>query len=152
MEDNQSSTEQSANQNLTISNAARAFLVETARWTRFLAIMGFIFIGISVLFGIFASSIMSFLSPEDLDGFPGGMTWILGFVYVLMGLLYFFPSWYLLKFSQMIKSALLTNSNDALTKALENQKSFFKFWAILIIIMLLLYVPIFLFGMLFSMF
>ena len=143
--------EESEKEELIISNAGKAFLSQSARWTNFLAIIGFIFSGLAIVAGLFAGSFISAMSNTGDDFLPAGMGWLFGFIYVLMGLLYFFPSLYLLKFSQKSKSALLFNNSDDLNLALENQKSFFKFWGILVILSLVLYIPLMLGTVLFRM-
>jgi len=124
---------------LSISVSAANYLAETGRWTKFLSIVGFILTGIVVLAGIFAGTMMSIFTQGQMGDMPAGFNIIFGGVYVLMGLLYFFPAYYLLKFSQKLKEALSMRDNGALNTAFENQKSFFKFWGILMIIFLVLY-------------
>lgn len=75
-----------------------------------------------------------------MDNAPQGMGFLFGGMYLLMGLLYFFPIWYLFNFSQKLKSALSTKSSDELSIALLHQKSFYKFWGIVMIITIGFYV------------
>lgn len=61
-------------------------------------------------------------------------------IYALMGLLYFFPAYYLYKFSTQLKTALAAKDSETLTSAFENQKSLYKFMGIFMIIVLGFYV------------
>lgn len=133
--------------NLTISDTAIIYLTETGKWTKLLSIIGFVFIGLIVIIGLFAGSMMSLISNGQMDNMPNGMGFLLGGMYLLIGLLYFFPTWYLMKFSQKLKLAIATKNNDELNTAFSNQKSFYKFWGILMIIMISIYILIGLFAL-----
>ena len=141
-----STNEEKTTSGLTISNTAINDLSESGKWTKFLSIIGFIFSGLIVIMGLFSGSIMSSIPNGQISNMFNGMGIIAGGMYILMGLLYFFPSWYLFKFSQKIKKALSTqNNNDLnLNAAFNNQKSFYKFWGILTIISIGIYVLLFL--------
>ena len=57
-----------------------------------------------------------------------------GVFYVLMGLLYFFPSLYLFRYASSIGSLLDGGGAREMEKALSNQKSFWKFAGILTLV------------------
>lgn len=125
---------------LSISINAHQYLAETGRWTQFLAIMGFILTGLIVIMGLFAGTLFSALSGGQSQAMLGqGMGIIFGGVYVLLGLLYFFPSMYLFNFSKKLKAAILTRDNGELEDALKNQKSFYKFWGVFTIVVICFY-------------
>ena len=125
---------------LTISKTAVNYLSETGKWTNFLSILGFIFAGLIILMGLFAGSMMSMMTNGQTDLLPSGMGFLFGGMYILMGLLYFFPAWYLSKFARKLKLALSTKNEDELNTAFSNQKSFYKFWGILSIIVIGIYI------------
>jgi hypothetical protein len=147
-----STNEEKTTSRLTISNTAINDLSETGKWTKFLSIIGFIFSGLIVIMGLFAGSIMSSIPNGQISNMFNGMGIIIGGMYIFMGLLYFFPSWYLFKFSQKIKKALSTqNNNDLnLNAAFNYQKSFYKFWGILMIISIGINVLLFLIALIVS--
>lgn len=147
-----STNEEKKTSGLTISNTAINDLSETGKWTKFLSIIGFIFSGLIVIMGFFAGSIMSLIPNGQIDNMFNGIGIIIGGMYILIGLLYFFPSWYLFKFSQKIKKALSTqNNNDLnLNAAFKNQKSFYKFWGIYMIITIGIYVLLILIALIVS--
>src|SRR5437899_2895375 len=115
---------------LTISRPAAHYLHETSKWTNFLSIMGFILTGLIVVAALFVGSIMSLMRPGEMNNMPKGTTFFLSIMYMIMGLLYFFPSWYLFKYTQKLKSALSSRDSNELIAAFENQKSLYKFWGI----------------------
>lgn len=129
---------------LTITDTAKAFLREIAKWTSFLSIMGFIMIGLFALIGIGMSAYMTgsneFMGPGGMPGF------LFGLIYFFMAILYFFPIYYLFKFSRNLKRALASVDNMALTDALRFLKSHYKFIGILTIILMAFYFIFFVIG------
>lgn len=128
-----------------LNNIAKGFLKETAKWANFLAIIGFIGIGLLVLLALFAGAIFSNLPGGNVASSIGGG--LITFIYLLMALLYFFPVMYLYKFATKMKLGLARNNEDELTEAFLNLKSHYKFIGILTIIMLSLYALMFLFAL-----
>lgn len=134
---------------LTIPDTSLPILAETSRWGNFLAILGFIGTGLMVLFGLFAGTIFTSFGGEfGRNPFQGAMGIFMGFFYALFGLIYFFPSLYLYRFSDKIKKAIIQRDSDILANALENQKSLYKFMGIFCIVSIGLYVLIFVFAIL----
>jgi hypothetical protein len=133
---------------LRVNNHAVEFLREAAKWTGFLAIIGFIGIGLMVIGALFFGTILASLggAGAGLGGAVGG-----GFItviYLLVAALYFFPVYYMYKFSVNMKRALQMNDEDTLTKAFEYLKSHYKFIGILTIVLLSFYLLLFLIGLL----
>lgn len=138
--------EQSGNTDLFdlhIDQSSMNYLSEAARWARFLSIIGFIYCGLMIICGIFIGSIMSMMVPS-MGGESAAMsavgTGFVGVFIVIVSLLLFFPAYYLFSFSSKIKRALHNNDQPVLTDALKNLKSFFKFYGILLIILISFYV------------
>lgn len=137
---------------LQIDQQASAYLGETAKWAKFLAIIGFIGCGIVLIAGIAVGTFMGAAASTLGDGSPyasrmgstigGAMT----FVYILIALLYFFPCFYLIKFANKMQVALRANDQNQLISSFGNLKSCFKFLGILTIIILAFYLLIFIFG------
>ena len=123
------------NSQLTVSPLASGYLNETGKWGKFLAIVGFCVIGLIVMMGLFAGTIFS--SMGEALPFPG---FLMGLIYVGIGLLYFFPVYYLFKFSNQVRTALISKNSQQLDSAFENLKSHYKFIGILMIITLSMYV------------
>ena len=135
-------------ENAGLDSVAKGYILSTAKWGRFLSIMGFIFIGLMVIGAFSIGAIMSSLGglggpmAGGLGAFGGAM---LTFVYLVLAALMFFPTYYLFKFSTKAISAL-TNGSGSLTEALGNLKSVFKFYGIFTIIILSFYVLAILIG------
>jgi len=151
MEENlNSSEEQSANnplsdqskkESLIINIEISSFLAETAKWAKFIAIMMFIMAGLMVLAGIVISVSGSIALQKY---FPiGGM---LGIVYIVIALIYYFPAKYLYDFAAYIKQALYFNEQESLDYAFNRLKAHYRFIGILMIIVLCLYIMVFVFA------
>lgn len=135
---------------LEINEDIKGFLKETSTWSYFLSIMGFIGIGIMVVFGAFFGAIMSSdalggANPYAELGFSMGY---LGLIYVVLALVYFFPVYYLFNFSRKMKSALKLNNNEDFKLAFSNLKSHYKFMGIFTIAIVSIYLLAFIGGML----
>lgn len=133
---------------LTLDNHAVAFLKEIAKWSNFLSIIGFIVLGIMVLVALFGGALLASTASEF-----GGGTEVVGgafftILYLLLALLYFFPVYYMFKFSRNMKAALQAKDEATLTKAFEYMKSHYKFVGILTIVLLSIYLLFFLLGLL----
>jgi hypothetical protein len=122
---------------LLIDHQANGYLEETAKWTRFLSILGFIFCGLIVIVAIFFGSILSsvFLGRGEAGSIGTGAGIAVAVIYVMVALLYFFPCFYLFNFSGKIQAALRGNDQTQLNLAFKNLKSCFKFWGIFTIVL-----------------
>lgn len=125
---------------ISIPSQAINNLIETGKWTKFLSIVGFIFIGIMIVIALFTSAILSNIKgAENVFPYP---SYLIGIIYILIAGLYFFPVLYLYKFSTNVKKSLKTNNLQGFNTATKNLKSHFKFIGILTIIALALYLPV----------
>jgi len=134
---------------LTVTEDIRSYIYETARWTRFLSIIGFVATGIMILFSFSAEALISAMNGKvgaannPWAALGGGFLTI---VFLLSALLYFYPSLLLFKYASSAKQAVLYGDQPALSEAMIRMKSFFKFWGIITITVLALYIISFLLG------
>src|SRR5690606_29446761 len=86
--------------NLSINEEGKAQLLETARWTMFLSIIGFVILALLILGGIFLGIGLSAASgmAGSMMGMPPGAGGAVIVFYLLMALFYFFPTYFLYKF------------------------------------------------------
>jgi uncharacterized protein DUF5362 len=103
-----------------------AQLQRTQPWVRFLSIMGFIVAGFMVLFGLVIGAV----------GAATGNYQTLGIMvmYPIMGVVYVFPSIFLLRYADRIKTFVASGQEQDLAGALDAQRSFWKFAGILTIV------------------
>lgn len=144
--------------NLSLNDLAIGALRESAKWCMFLAIVGFVFIALMVIGGIFMTVVMSAIPSMPNDPYSQlGMNNpfmaiknFIGIIYIVFALVYFFPVYYLFNYAKGTKQALKFGNSDELSKALVNLKSHHKFLGIMTIVVLSLYVVIFLGAIVFG--
>jgi hypothetical protein len=129
---------------LSIDPLTKAHLQETARWGKFLAIIGFIMCGLVAIGGIFFSTLLSSMASRS-QGYEGtplnttGLGAAMAFVYIIFGVIYFFPCLFLFRFATQMKTALNANEQDRLNMAFQNLKALFRYVGIITIIILAIY-------------
>ena len=128
---------------ITLNDQAIDALKESAKWSMFLAIIGFIGIGFMILAAIFMGSVMSIM-PQTNQGFGGANTFgamkgFLSVIYIIMALVYFFPVMYLYKYASGMKAALNNYNSESVSEALVQLKSHHKFLGITMIVVISLY-------------
>lgn len=121
---------------LQIDPVAHNHLAETAKWARFLSIIGFIFCGLAAVGGLAMATVLGSLMPGG-TGLMG--TGVLSVIYIALAALYFFPCLYLYRFATAMRTALAVSDNLKLQEAFGNIKSCFKFMGILTIVILAFY-------------
>lgn len=121
---------------LAINDEIRGYLLETSKWGKLLAIVGYVGMGILLLIGLFFIVGLSIFSSFSGVGFPMR---IMGFIYILISVLYYFPLKYLYNFSIQLKQGLNSTNQLTVTTGFENLKSLFKFMGIFTIVVLSIY-------------
>jgi hypothetical protein len=125
---------------MVITEDIRSYLYDTAKWTKFLSVMGFVFTALIAMFAFGAGTFVSVLGKMS----PGNPLAAMGagFItvyFLVMALIYFYPSLLLFKHSNSIKKAVLYGDQESLSDAMLNLKSFFKFWGVLFIVIIAFY-------------
>jgi hypothetical protein len=130
---------------LQVDHNVSSYLGETARWAKFLAILGFIGCGFLLLVAIFFGSYFS--AAFGRLGGLGYMGGLVSFIYIGMAALYFFPCLYLYNFASKMQVALRSNDQEQLSQSFRNLKSCYRFVGILVIIMLALWLLLIVLGL-----
>lgn len=129
--------------NLELTPQAILSLNETRKWTMFLSILGFVFIGFLVL-GMIGMLFVGSMIPMPVGGFSPGP--LMAFMFLIIIAIYFFPVYFLFQFSAYSKKAITGKSTADLEKAMGFLRSHYRYMGILTIIILAIYVIIFLFA------
>jgi hypothetical protein len=118
-----------------LSEAMLRYLKEASPWLRFVGILSFISCGFMVLGGVAAAIVLLAVSSlaEEIGGSYAAL---LGLVYVVMGVVLFFPARFIYFFGAKIRSYQISNSPEDLELAFKNNKSLWKFLGICSIISL----------------
>jgi hypothetical protein len=113
--------------------------LNTARkWAMFLAIIGFIFLGLVIIIGLIAGTFLkTFNSGEKGLGIPESLMFV---PVVLFAIIYFFPVLFLFRFSKFSSQAFQTLDKIQLHKAIKNLKYYFAYLGVLIIIVFTFYI------------
>ena len=133
-----------------LSESAKDFLKETAKWAYFLSILGFIGIGFIIFAALFASTLFSAMENMPLMGAMGpSFGIVMSVVYLIIAALYFFPVYYLKRFASYAKAAIKENNSEKLTVSLKYLKSHYKFIGIMTLVVFSMYFLMFV-GMIVS--
>jgi len=128
-----------ANEGLLIPESAIPYLNSTRKWTLFFAVLGFVLIALMGL-GFVAMLIASAVSPT------GGIMAIIAVFYAVLMAVYFFPVYYLLKFSEEAKKAIASRNPVTIAQSFRYLNLHFRIAGIITIVFLALYI-IFIIGM-----
>jgi hypothetical protein len=140
-ETNQEISAEHPQQSLFITEDIRSYLYDMAKWTKFLAIVGFVISALVAMLGFGAGAFVTVLAKMS----PGNPLAAMGsgfltVYFLVIALLYFYPSLLLYKHANAANKAILYGDQESLAEAMINLKSFFKFWGILMIVLISFYV------------
>lgn len=138
---------------LSIDPVTKAHLTEAAKWARFLAITGMVFLVLMIIAGVFGSA-MLFSTTSRLESEYGGGTTGMGAYgsgifaayMIVVAVIYFFPLLFTLRFANNMRTALTANDQQALNISFQNLKACFRFVGILTIIALVFMAIAIIFG------
>jgi len=123
-----------------IENETLKYLNTARKWAMFLAIIGFIFLGLIIVIGLIAGTFLTaFNSGEKSLGIPESLMFI---PVLLVALLYFFPVLFLFRFSKHTSHAIQTLDKLEFHKAMKNLKSYFAYIGIMIIVVFTFYIAV----------
>ncbi|WP_436515470.1 hypothetical protein [Ekhidna sp. To15] len=126
---------------LVLSKSDQKNFLETAKWGKFLSIVGFVMSGFMILAGLVMMGSGSLYN--ELPFAPGAF----GLIYILISLIYIFPSLYLLRFSNQVQRGIREQNQVQCSEAYNNLRRLFLFMGVFTIIMLSLYILIILFAL-----
>ncbi len=126
---------------LELSDKLKSGLDKVVYWSKFFGILGFIGGALLVVFAI----VMVFSPVPGFESFP--MIFI-GLFYILLAVLYYFPSKYMYDFSIKTRNALNTINQYDLEDGFRDLASCYKFFGVFTIVTLSVYVLVILGGLL----
>jgi len=120
------------------------YLKEASPWLRFVGILGFIGAALTALCGLFMLAFIPLMSRvwDEIPGVEASFSRVLGkaaggsmvVLFVGIGVLMFFPSLFIYRFGEKIRSYLRTGIDQDIEQAFKNNKSLWKFLGIISII------------------
>jgi heme/copper-type cytochrome/quinol oxidase subunit 2 len=127
---------------LTIDPVTKSHLTETARWAKFLAITGMVFLCLLIVFGILGSSFF-FTRMQGMEStganFTSYASMIFGAYTIIIAVIWFFPLLFSLRFANQMKQALAGNDQEALNSSFQNLKKTIRYIGIVTIVGLSIY-------------
>lgn len=119
-----------------ITDDALRQLATARKWAFFLAIVGFIGCGFMVLGRLFFGLSFGLVSEFMPEGgvVEQGPVILAMVMYMVLAVVYFFPAFFLLRFSLRSKHALAAHSPDLITDAFRYLKLFFAYIGIAVIV------------------
>jgi hypothetical protein len=120
-------------QKLELGTEGTGHLNEIRKWTNFLAILGYVFIGIAIIASIVMVFVVSAAGQTPFAGLS-----IIPLLFIVG--LYFFPIYFLFKFSSLSKRAINDSDNSSLTEAFKYMKFHYRFMGILAIVVISIYI------------
>jgi amino acid transporter len=133
-----------------IKDQIKVELRDAAKWARILAIIGFIAVGILVLFAFLFSVI--FRSMTEFQGGDSGMgipdmgntfSGLFTFFYLVLAAIYFFPVYFLYQFSDKTLAALRSDDEISFEKAMRQLRRHYQLLGIITLIIVGFYVLVF---------
>ena len=124
---------------LKVDQQSISYLGEAARWAKFIAIIGFVFCGLMVMGSFFLGTMLSTMLASTIGGYSGIGGGFITFFYLIFAAIWFIPCLFLYRFGAQMQVAVKSNQQERLNYSLGNLKSYFKYIAVLFIIMLSIY-------------
>lgn len=124
---------------LVVTEEIRSYIYETAKWTRFLSIVGLVFSAFLALMAFSANGLIEGLATAAPSSplVQLGTTFLTVY-FLCISLMLFYPSFLLFKYSNAANTAVLYADQENFTVAMKKMKSVFKFWGIVTIVILAL--------------
>lgn len=131
---------------LSVDGDVKGFLLETAKWAKFLSIVGFVMTGLMLVASFFMITLGSSLpTMQDQPPFMG-----IGIGYIILSVIMFFPVYYLFKSAVGLKKGITTSSQEDFRNGFQHLKSHYKFNGIFTIVLLSIYVLAIVIGLVFA--
>lgn len=128
-------------QKMNVSETGLEYLKQTADWTKFMAVLGFIMLGMMIFSGGILATLSGVLPSDNELSYAyndlgeNGMM-ITGILYVVLGALMIIPYAYLNKFSNTCRKAIRNKEEQLLEDSFYFMKAYWKFLGIFTIAMI----------------
>jgi len=128
---------------LSITREMKENLLEMTKWSKFLAILGFVGLGmivVSAIYGLVIGSMSRYSYLENAG--------IAALIYIAIAVVYYFPVNFLYKASVGIKDGLILSNKIDLESGIDNLKSHYKYIGITAIVLVSLNIILIFVGLL----
>ncbi len=126
---------------LIVSDVIKKDLQTISSWLKFFGILGFVGVGLMVLTAIvflfFKVILTSTFDESKLFLFPLD---IIGLIYLIISIIYFFPTYFIFRSGLDLANAIKTINQDRLEKGINFLKKHFVYMGIIVIIFVSIYI------------
>ena len=128
-------------QKMTVSETGLEYLKQTADWTKFMAVLGFISMGMMIFSGGIITTLSSVLPSSSglnnaYNNFGENGMMITGILYIVLGAVMIIPYAYLNKFSNTCRKAIQNQEEQLFEESFYFMKAYWKFLGIFTIAMI----------------
>lgn len=114
------------------------------KWTMFLSVLGFIILGLIIFAGLATSLFLTTFKTQEANlGIPESFMIL---IFMVVGAIYFFPVFFLFRFSRNTRDAIQNLDQQKLEKGFRNLRIYFTYIGILVVVVLSIYVVALLFA------
>ena len=108
------------------------------KWTMFLAVSGFIFLGLVITLGLITSTFLTAFSNSDkMQGIPDALVYA---SFITVTLIIFFPILFLFRFSKHVSKAVSNLDGKEMHIAIKYLKRYFIYTGVLLIVFISVYI------------
>ena len=108
------------------------------KWTMFLAVSGFIFLGLIITLGLITGTFLTAFSNSDkMPGIPDALVYA---SFIAVTLIIFFPILFLFRFSKHTSKAVSTLDRKEMHIAIKYLKRYFIYTGVLLIVVISVYI------------
>lgn len=117
---------------ITINVDIKKHLLETAQWSKFLAVFCYIGMAFFLCMGL-----IMFIGFPFMESYLKNVPlYLFGIGYMVLGIIYYFPSTFMYKFAKQIKQGVLNDDETILSDGFNNLKKLYRFSGIMAIALL----------------
>lgn len=148
--------DQNISDEINFTPMAEQFLLSAAKWSRFLSILGFVWVGLMFLIGVLFNVLFDMYMSMFMGSFPMDseqmqtVQVVYAVMFIAMALLYFFPIFYLFRFSSKTIKAIHEQDPEGIEQGMKNLKSHYKYIGVLTILVIAIYAIAILFALAYS--
>lgn len=127
-----------------VDETAQTYMLETAKWAKFLSILGFLFCSLLIIGAIFFTENLSRISGINETAV---MSSTKGFIYIIIAGVCVYPIYAQYQFAKLIETSIKTLNQEKFNAAFRQLDNMYQYTGIIIIICLVVYSIIMIFAL-----
>ena len=148
MDNLKESRENAASADLNLSPSVQKYLKTAARWAKFLALMGFVFVGLMILAGLFIGVIYNITESDMMmDQEMSIPSLLLSFLYISLAVILLIPNLFMNSFANKMVKSIENRDEILLSKSFRSLKNWFLYFFLSVVVLIILYVVGLIFGL-----